>query len=82
MSLGTNKFEKKRSDKPEKLKADGPSPLKKNLDTVLNEPLVCLNGTWLRESEAYVPVENRGMMYGDGLFETMLSVNGQVILLD
>ena len=82
MSLGTNKFEKKRTDKRGKLKADGPSPLKENLDTVLNEPLVCLNGTWLRESEARIPVENRGMMYGDGLFETMLSVNGQVMLLD
>jgi branched-subunit amino acid aminotransferase/4-amino-4-deoxychorismate lyase len=80
--LGTNKSEKKRTDKPGKLKADGPSPLKENLDSVLNEPLVCLNGTWLRESKASIPVENRGMMYGDGLFETMLSVNGQVMLLD
>ena len=34
------------------------------------------------ESEAYIPVENRGMMYGDGLFETMVSTNGQVILLN
>jgi len=82
LSLGTNKFEEKRTDKPGKLKVGGPSPLKENLDTVLDEPLVCLNGTWLRESEARIPVENRGMMYGDGLFETMISVNGQVMLLD
>ena len=48
--MGTNKFEKKRTDEPGMLKVDGPSTLKENLDTVLNEPLVCLNGTWLRES--------------------------------
>ena len=82
MSLRINKFEDKGTDKPGKRKVDGPSPLKKKLDPVLDEPLVCLNGTWLRESEARIPVENRGMMYGDGLFETMISVNGQVKLLD
>lgn len=74
--MGTNKFEKKRTDKPGKLKEDGPSPLKENLETVLNKPLVCLNWTWLRESEARIPVENRGMIYGDGLFDPMLSING------
>ena len=56
--------------------------VKKARDTLLTESWVCLNGTWMPESEAYIPVENRGMMYGDGLFETMVSTNGQVILLN
>ena len=56
--------------------------VKKDRDTLLTESWVCLNGIWMLESEAYIPVENRGMMYGDGLFETMVSTNGQVILLN
>ena len=56
--------------------------VKKARNTLLTESWVCLNGTWMPESEAYIPVENRGMMYGDGLFETMVSTNGQVILLN
>jgi len=56
--------------------------VKKARDTMLTESWVCLNGTWMLESEAYIPVENRGMMYGDGLFETMVSTNGQVLLLN
>lgn len=53
-----------------------------SIDSISNEPWVCLNGSWMRDSEAVIPVENRGMMYGDGLFETMVSIDGQVKLLD
>jgi aminodeoxychorismate lyase len=37
---------------------------------------VFLNGQFLPETEAVVPVNDRGFMYGDGLFETMRVVNG------
>jgi aminodeoxychorismate lyase len=33
--------------------------------------LVFLNGQFLPETEAVVPINDRGFMYGDGLFETM-----------
>jgi aminodeoxychorismate lyase len=38
---------------------------------------VFLNGQFVSEAEAVVPVNDRGFMYGDGLFETMRVVNGR-----
>jgi len=38
---------------------------------------VFLNGQFLPAAEAVVPVNDRGFMYGDGLFETMRVVNGK-----
>jgi branched-chain amino acid aminotransferase len=38
---------------------------------------VFLNGRFLSEAEAVVPVNDRGFMYGDGLFETMRVVKGK-----
>jgi len=39
--------------------------------------VVFLNGQFVSEAEAVVPVNDRGFMYGDGLFETMRVVNGR-----
>ena len=38
---------------------------------------VFLNGQFVPEAEAVVPVNDRGFMYGDGLFETMRVANGK-----
>jgi branched-chain amino acid aminotransferase len=39
--------------------------------------VVFLNGHFVAESQAVVPVSDRGFMYGDGLFETMHVCNGK-----
>jgi aminodeoxychorismate lyase len=39
--------------------------------------VVFLNGKFVPEANALVPVNDRGFMYGDGLFETMRVVNGR-----
>ncbi len=39
--------------------------------------MVFLNGQFLSEAQAVVPVNDRGFLLGDGLFETMRIVNGK-----
>jgi len=39
--------------------------------------VVFLNGQWVDEAQALVPVSDRGFLYGDGLFETMRVFNGR-----
>lgn len=39
--------------------------------------IVFLNGKFLPESDALVPLNDRGLLYGDGLFETMRVANGR-----
>ncbi|MGO8835949.1 MAG: aminotransferase class IV [Limisphaerales bacterium] len=39
--------------------------------------IVFLNGRFVPETQAVVPVNDRGFMYGDGLFETMRVVGGR-----
>ena len=39
--------------------------------------IVFLNGEFLPESEAVVPVSDRGFLYGDGLFETLRIIRGR-----
>ncbi len=39
--------------------------------------VVFLNGQFVPESQALIPVTDRGFMYGDGLFETMRVFNGR-----
>jgi aminodeoxychorismate lyase len=38
---------------------------------------IFLNGQFVPEAEAVIPVNDRGFMYGDGLFETLRVVNGR-----
>ena len=38
---------------------------------------IFLNGQFVPEAQAVVPINDRGFMYGDGLFETMRVVNGR-----
>src|SRR6266850_1603984 len=39
--------------------------------------VVFLNGQFVPEAQAVVPVSDRGFMYGDGLFETMRVFRGK-----
>lgn len=43
---------------------------------------IYLNGKTVPESEALVPVTDRGFLYGDGVFETMRAYGGEVFMLD
>ena len=38
---------------------------------------IFLNGQFVSEAQAVIPVNDRGFMYGDGLFETVRIVNGR-----
>ncbi len=40
--------------------------------------IVYMNGHYISEDEAYIPITDRGLLLGDGLFETMLAVDGKV----
>ena len=37
---------------------------------------VFLNGRFIPEAQAVVPISDRGLLYGDGLFETLRVMNG------
>lgn len=40
-----------------------------------------LNGRWLSERRAHVPVLDHGYLYGDGVFETMRAYDGAIFML-
>src|SRR5436190_21848126 len=40
------------------------------------------NGKIFKEGSPVIGPDNRGLRYGDGLFETMKMINGQLILAD
>jgi branched-chain amino acid aminotransferase len=46
------------------------------------EQLVYINGEIVSRDKAQIPVFDRGLLYGYGLFETMRSYNGHVFYLD
>ena len=46
------------------------------------EQLVYINGEMLSRDKVQIPVFDRGLLYGYGLFETMRSFNGHVFYLD
>ena len=43
---------------------------------------VYLNGKTVPENEAYIPIKDRGFLYGYGLFETIRAYNGYLFKLD
>ncbi len=43
----------------------------------MTDPVAFLNGTFLPLTEARVPISDRGLLYGDGLFETVRLDNGR-----
>ncbi|HBO84249.1 MAG TPA: branched-chain amino acid aminotransferase [Deltaproteobacteria bacterium] len=48
----------------------------------MKEIIVFLNGSFVPSSKANISVFDRGLLYGDGLFETMRSYRGKVFALD
>ena len=50
--------------------------------TVKNESIVYLNGEFVPKSEATVPVEDRGFLFGDAVYEATPAYRGAPFLLD
>ena len=48
----------------------------------LDEPIVYLNGKFLQESEVSLSPYNRGLHFGDGVFETLRVYSGRVFRLE
>ena len=48
----------------------------------MNDKIIYLNGEFVKESEAGISPMNRGLMYGDGLFETFRGYQGKVFALE
>jgi len=46
------------------------------------EDIVHLNGAWLHRSEARVPVDDRGFVFGDGVYEMTPAYGGTFLRLD
>ena len=44
--------------------------------------IICLNGKFVDESEAKISVFDHGLLYGDGVFDTILGVNGRIFWLE
>jgi D-alanine transaminase len=44
--------------------------------------IVYLNGSFLPKEQAFVPVEDRGFVFGDGVYEVWRVVNGQIFEFD
>ena len=44
--------------------------------------IVFFNDKFCEESEALVPIKNRGMYFGEGIFETMRAYNGKVFTVE
>jgi branched-chain amino acid aminotransferase len=44
--------------------------------------IVLLNGKFVTEKKAVVPVSDHGFLYGDGVYETLISFNGRPFRLD
>ena len=47
-----------------------------------NESIVYLNGEFVPKSEAAIPVEDRGFLFGDGVYEATPAYHGEPFLLD
>jgi branched-chain amino acid aminotransferase len=46
------------------------------------QPIVCLNGLFVPESEAKISVFDHGFLYGDGVFESLTATHRRIFRLD
>ncbi|MFT6815250.1 MAG: branched-chain amino acid aminotransferase [Sphingobacteriales bacterium] len=47
-----------------------------------NESLISIDGKVVSNYESNIPTNNRGLLFGDGLFETIFYLNGKILLFD
>ena len=51
-------------------------------DNLLNERVVYLNGEYVPESRATIPISDRGFIYGDAVFDTARTFGGKIYRLE
>jgi len=47
----------------------------------MNEPFIYVNGNFYRKSKAMISVFDHGLLYGDGIFETLRAYDGKILFL-
>ena len=50
-------------------------------DSLMNERVVYLNGEFVPESRATIPISDRGFIYGDAVFDTARTFGGKIYRL-
>ncbi|WDF52836.1 branched-chain-amino-acid transaminase [Paenibacillus sp. KACC 21273] len=48
----------------------------------MNEQIIFIDGNYVKKSEALISVYDRGLLFGDGVFEGIRAYNGNVFLLE
>jgi D-alanine transaminase len=48
----------------------------------MTTPVAYLNGRFLPKSEAMIPIEDRGFIFGDGIYEVVRAIDGRLIAWD
>jgi D-alanine transaminase len=83
LNLGRSKAAQQPSEKGSTLSGSPPRRLaSSSTTTVGGAVLAYLNGQYLPRSSATIPVEDRGFIFGDGVYEVWRAVNGRLFETD
>ncbi|AAQ00901.1 MULTISPECIES: aminotransferase class IV [Prochlorococcus] len=52
------------------------------MNNILDNQISWINGHWIKHNEPQLPINDRGLTLSDGIFETILIMNNQPILLN
>ena len=58
------------------------NPKSTSMKKYIKKNIAWLNGHWGSKTELKIPISERALNFGDGIFETILILNGTPILLE